>query len=337
MHKKWNSIYITNGLELSSLKNTNRISFFILFCLLLNITGFSQVRDNELPDSVNHQTSPFPTPKKLILGGLQVALWGGSFYSLNRAWYANYPRTKFHTFNDWREWKQMDKAGHIWTTYSISEHTDKLWRWAGTSDKKAAIIGSLSSICYSSVVEVLDGFSDKWGFSPTDVVANLSGTGIYLSQSLLWNEQRVRIKLSYHPVSYGNLNNRANQLFGTGDIEKMLKDYNGQTYWASINIHSFFPKTNFPKWLNLALGYGAESMLGGYDNAWYEKSGNYIDRKDIARYRKFYISADIDLTKIKTRNKVLKTVFSMMNVLKIPAPALEFNSTGKLRFHPLYY
>ncbi len=319
------------------MKNINSIFFFTLISILLNTTGFSQVTGNSALDSVKHQDIRFPTQKKIILGGLQVALWGGSFYSLNKAWYANYPKTKFHTFNDWREWKRMDKAGHMWTTYSISEHTANLWRWAGTERKKAAIIGSVSAIAYSSVVEVLDGFSGKWGFSPTDVMANLSGTGVFMAQSLLWDQQRIRIKLSYHPVNYGDLNDRANQLFGTGDIEKMLKDYNGQTYWASINIHSFFPKSNFPPWLNLALGYGAETMLGGYENTWYDDNGNYINRKDILRQRKYFISADIDLTKIKTRNKVLKTAFSMMNVLKIPAPAIQFNSRGKMRFHPLYY
>ena len=319
------------------MKNINSIFFFTLISILLNTTSFSQVTGNPALDSVNHKNIRFPTQKKIILGGLQIALWGGSFYSLNKAWYANYPKTKFHTFNDWREWKRMDKAGHMWTTYSISEHTANLWRWAGTERKKAAVIGSLSAIGYSSVVEVLDGFSDKWGFSPTDVMANIFGTSVFMTQSLLWDQQRIRIKLSYHPVNYGDLNDRANQLFGTGDIEKMLKDYNGQTYWASINIHSFFPKSNFPTWLNLALGYGAETMLGGYENTWYDPNGNYINRKDILRQRKYFISADIDLTKIKTRNKVLKTAFSMMNVLKIPAPAIQFNSKGKMRFHPLYY
>jgi hypothetical protein len=46
---------------------------------------------------------------------------------------------------------------------------------------------------------------------------------------------------------------------------------------------------------------------------------------------------DIDLNKIKTKNRTLKTILSAVNVLKIPAPAVEVNSRGKVHFHPLFY
>jgi hypothetical protein len=35
------------------------------------------------------------------------------------------------------------------------------------------------------------------------------------------------------------------------------KDYNGQTYWLSVNLHSFIKA---PKWLNLAIGYGGRNV-----------------------------------------------------------------------------
>jgi hypothetical protein len=168
-------------------------------------------------------------------------------------------------------------------------------------------------------------------------MANTSGAALYLGQEFLWNQQRIRMKLSYHPVQYGALKGRADELFGTGEVEKLLKDYNGQTYWASINVKSFFPESRFPSWLNLALGYGAERMLGGYQNTWTDASGSIYSRNDILRYKKFMISADVDLTKIKTKNKVLKTAFSMINVLKIPAPAISLNTNGKASFYGLYF
>jgi hypothetical protein len=46
-------------------------------------------------------------------------------------------------------------------------------------------------------------------------------------------------------------------------LEQMLKDYNGQTYWLSVNLHSFYKGSKIPKWLNLAIGYGANGMLTG--------------------------------------------------------------------------
>jgi hypothetical protein len=120
-------------------------------------------------------------------------------------------------------------------------------------------------------------------------------------------------------------------------VEKLLKDYNGQTYWASINVKSFFPESRFPSWLNLALGYGAERMLGGYGNSWKDAAGTVYSRTDIARYKKFLLSVDVDLTKINTKNKVLKTAFSLINVLKIPAPAISVNTKGNASFYGLYF
>lgn len=289
--------------------------------------------------SVNAQDSSAAQVKtrKIVLTGVQVGLWGGTFFSLNKTWYANYPRSDFHFYNDWKEWQHMDKAGHTWSSYQISNHTSKIWQWAGMEKKKAVIIGGISGMAYLSIIEILDGYSDKWGFSIPDILANTAGAGIFAAQELGWNEQRISIKLSYSPYRYGTLTTRANALFGSGDAEKVLKDYNGQTYWASINIKSFFPASHCPEWLNIALGYGARTMLGGYENTWTTSSGMTINRSDIPRYKRFYMSADIDLTRIKTKSKTLKTVFSLFNVLKVPAPTVEWNGLEKLRFHPFFY
>ena len=274
--------------------------------------------------------------RKWILTGASLSLWGGSYYALHNSWYANHPSTRFHLYNDWGEWQQMDKAGHVWSAYQIADHASAMWKWAGLSSQQSSIIGSISSMAYLSIIEIMDGRSQKWGFSIPDMLANSTGAMIYLGQELLLKEQPVRIKMSYIPYQYGSLQNRADELFGKSQVEKLLKDYNGQTYWASVNIRSILPSSAFPKWLNVAVGYGAKTMLGGYTNTWIDENGNTIVRDDILRYRKIYLSADIDLTKIKTSNKTLKTVFSLINVLKFPAPAIEFTNQGKINFHPLF-
>jgi hypothetical protein len=275
--------------------------------------------------------------KKWLLGGIQAGFWAGSFYTLDKAWYANYPRSSFQFYNDGKEWQQMDKAGHVWSAYQLSRLSGSLWRAAGSSQKNAAWIGSLTSMGYMSVIEILDGYSDKWGFSGYDVLSNSIGASAFLVQELAWKEQRISFKLSYSPVRYGMLQNRANELFGSGDVEKVLKDYNGQTYWASINLRSFFPRSGIPQWMNLSLGYGARTMLGGYENIWNDANGNTVTRYDIPRYKRMYLSLDVDLTRIPSRNKFIKTIFSMANVLKIPAPAIELNTRGQFRFHPFFY
>ena len=272
-----------------------------------------------------------------VLGGVQASLWAGSFIALNKAWYANYPKAPFHFYNDGKEWLQMDKLGHAWSTYQISQHTSKIWQWSGMNHQKSVLIGTFSGMAYLSVIEILDGYSDKWGFSGYDVLANAAGAGLYGLQEIGWKEQRIQMKLSYMPVNYGGLKDRADQLFGSGSVEKVLKDYNGQTYWLSANIKSFFPSSNLPSWLNLAAGYGASTMLGGYENKWTDNNGNLITRFDINRVRRFHLSLDIDLSRINTKNKKVATILSLFNVVKLPAPSIEFDTRGKIRFHPLFY
>jgi hypothetical protein len=305
-------------------------------CLIILVFCFYQLHA-QLPQKLDMKGDSSFKKRKWVLGSVQASLWAGSFLALNKAWYANYAKSPFHFYDDSKEWLQMDKIGHSWSTYQISQHTTKIWEWAGTGHQQSVLIGSLSGMAYLSVIEILDGYSDKWGFSGYDVLANAAGAGLFAFQELGWKEQRIQMKLSYLPVKYGNLANRADDLFGDGSVEKVLKDYNGQTYWLSANIKLFFPNSDVPSWLNIAAGYGAKTMLGGYENKWYDGNGNLVTRFDIKRVRRFHLSLDVDLTRIKVKSKKIATLFSLFNVLKIPAPSFEIGSDGRFKFHPLYY
>lgn len=284
-------------------------------------------------------TSPGYTARKWLVGSGSAAAYGGSFLFLSTAWYKDYPKTGFHTFNDMGEWKQVDKVGHTWTTYHTSRLTTELWQWAGVSRNKALLLGTGSSLLYLFSIEYLDGHSADWGWSWGDIGANVMGSSLYTSQEMLWKEQRVGIKFSSHykPYNQPDLHQRTNQLFGRSFQGRLLKDYNAQTYWLSANLYSFYPTSSLPKWLNVGIGYGADGMFGGYENIARDKNGKVIfDRRDIKRYRQWMLSPDVDFTKIKTRSKFLKTAFSALNVLKFPAPALEF-SNGSFKLKALAY
>ena len=270
----------------------------------------------------------------LIVSAANISLWATSFIILNKTWYADYPRSSFHFFNDNAEWNQMDKAGHLWTNYHITRLSYEMWKWTGLNDKKSLILGGISGVAYQSIIELQDGFSSQWGFSWGDMTANVAGAATFVAQELGWKEQRIQVKFSYWPYNYPSaLTGRRNQLFGKSQPERILKDYNSQTYWVSANISSFFPRSSIPKWLNVSVGYGSDGMYGGTQNTWTDKDGNSFNRTDIKRVRKLYLSADADLTKIKTRSGLLKTVFYVLNMVKVPAPALEVNSQGGVKVH----
>lgn len=274
------------------------------------------------------------------VAGSHGLLYAGSLLVLNEAWYKGFPKQGLASFDDSKEWLQVDKSGHAWAAYSLSRSSAQTWRWTGMSDKKADILGGVSGFGFLTVVEILDGRSAKWGFSWTDIAANTFGTGLFLGQQLGWKEQRIAMKYSFHHKSYGDavLQERAKDLFGSTWYEGMLKDYNNQTHWLSANLKSFFKESKLPNWLNIAVGYGADGMFGGFENLARDNSGNIVfDRRDIQRVRQFYLAPDIDFTKIHTNNKWLKRLFFVLQGFKFPAPALMLNSKGKVRGYLLYF
>ncbi|MEQ6124852.1 DUF2279 domain-containing protein [Pseudotenacibaculum sp. MALMAid0570] len=293
----------------------------LIFLFFLSLTSYGQ--DNSTfwkkSDTLNKSRR-----NSIIIS--ETTLASATFLALNKVWYADYPRSNFHFTNDNNQWKQMDKIGHIMSSYYIGKIGMELLDWSGVSKKNQLIYGATLGFGFLTGIEILDGFSDEWGFSWGDFTANAAGTGLLIGQELLWNEQRVTLKYSFHKTDYAKV--RPNTL-GKSFFEQALKDYNGQTYWLSANIWSFAKESNIPKWLNIAFGYGAEGMLYGEDLPSNQFSQN--------PYRQFYLSFDIDLVKIPTKSKFLKSVFSVINFIKIPAPTLEFRSKGGLKFHYLYF
>ncbi|HPF96837.1 MAG: DUF2279 domain-containing protein [Mangrovimonas sp.] len=295
-----------------------------LFFLLLKVSLFAQSgidRFLKPTDSLN-------VPRRNAVIITESSLATISLVGLNQLWYADYPQSNFHTINDSGEWLQMDKFGHVFSSYQVGRVGADLLAWSGVSERDQLIYGSTLGFAYLGVVEVFDGFSEEWGFSWTDILANAAGTSLYVGQQLLWKEQRITLKYSFHQTHYAVQNP---DKLGDGWTEEFLKDYNGQTYWLSVNLHSFFKESEVPKWLNVAFGYGAEGMLTGEN----ESVNNNLITQD--RRRQFYFSLDVDLSRIQTKSHFLKTIFSIFNVLKVPFPTVEFTEKNGFRFHGIYF
>ncbi len=226
----------------------------------------------------------------------------------------------------------MDKLGHILTAYTIARLTGAIYQWCGIREASASSYASALAMAYQTNIEIFDGFSSAWGFSPGDMLANTIGASLFLSQQAAWDGQRITMKISFHPTDYSQY--RPDEL-GSNFTEQCLKDYNGQTYWLAFAISSFLPKGNkVPGWLCLDFGYGAEGMIGAITNPIiYNNNGDLVT---FPRYRQLYCSLDVDLTKIQTNSGALKTFFGLVSFIKIPMPTLEL-SRGKLKFHILYF
>jgi len=226
----------------------------------------------------------------------------------------------------------VDKIGHMVTSYNIGRIGYSALRWSGVKEKKAIWIGGSMGFVFLTTVEIFDGFSAEWGASTSDILFNGLGTIFFIGQQFLWHDQRFTLKFSYHFTDYAQYNP---EQLGESYAERIFKDYNGHTYWLSANIRSFIRKdSKFPKWLNVAFGYGAKGMLGAKSNPEYV-NGEPVPHYD--RVPQYYLSLDIDLTRIKTKSEFLNILFNLVGFIKIPMPTIEYNKDDHFKFHLLYF
>jgi hypothetical protein len=266
----------------------------------------------------------------LTVAGVTLGGYGAAYLGMYYTWYRDFPLTDFHFFNDNAEWGQVDKIGHTMGGYQGARGMIGLFKWGGLSQRKAALYGGLIGGLAMVPVELLDGLAVKWGASWGDIVADVGGGAIAFGNEMLWAEQRIQVKASYHPTYYSEARP---DLFGD-KYTRYMKDYNGHTGWLSFRVHSFLPegkfKQKYPRWLNLAVGYGANGLLGGYED------GQTTPAIRAREYRQYYLSPDIDLSAIPTRSGALRLVLDILNCVHLPSPALEYNSKHGIQWHWLY-
>src|SRR5450432_2615611 len=113
---------------------------FLLLSLL-----FIAEKNLSAQSSINRFLTPADTFNKhrtLIVAGTWTGIYAVTLVGLSQLWYADYPRSSFHFFNDNGEWLQMDKAGHAYTAYFESVWTTDALQWAGVKQNNAAWIGA---------------------------------------------------------------------------------------------------------------------------------------------------------------------------------------------------
>ena len=295
---------------------------FLLWSFYFGLsTSYAQSTFFKPSDSLNNK-------RNLAINISSAGIWSSSLIMLDKAWYKDYPQSKFHFFNDNSEWLQMDKCGHAFTAYQISKSLTSLYRWTGMKNKKAVILGTSIAIAYQTSIECLDGISTEWGFSVGDELANVSGGLLFGIQQYFWNQQYILFKQSYSPSPYAAL--RPNVL-GSNVAERYLKDYNGQTYWLSFAPNAILKSSKIPNWLLLSFGYSIDAKLVGDKNT-YTTSNNITYKAS----REFLLSFDIDLSKLPIKRKWIKDILRPFNAIKIPLPTLHWKN-GICYGHGMYF
>jgi len=107
--------------------------------------------------------------------------YGIGVVAMYQLWYKDIPRQSFRFFNDNAEWKQIDKAGHFFSAFYISKGTAHVLRDCGIPSRRSAVIGSLTGFALLLPVEIFDGYSEAYGASTGDLIANAAGSSFFLS------------------------------------------------------------------------------------------------------------------------------------------------------------
>jgi hypothetical protein len=301
-----------------------KLLFISLWVLCCSVICFSQQKYVvTYPDSISNKRLG-----KVIGYGAGVYALGISYLSF--VWYKDHERVPFHFYDDSKGYLQMDKFGHAYSAYWESYAAYKALRWAGVDKKKALIWGAPMGFVFQAPIEVFDGLYKGWGFSWWDMAANAFGSTLFTLQEVFFDEQLILMKFSYSPSGYP----KYHHILGTNHLENFFLDYNGHTHWLSANIKGLTGISFLPGWLNMAFGYSANGMIFEFENPTYYQGKPF---PYLERYRQFLFSLDIDMSKIPAKRRWVRTVFSTVNLIKVPFPALEFNRIDGVKLRPLYF
>lgn len=296
----------------------NKHIWTLLICLLLSQAN-AQSDSSAIPkDSV----TAIDYKKRLrrvnyAAGGLYVV----SMVGLYHLWYANSELVSFHWFDDNKQWLQVDKVGHAYSAYHIARTASRVYYFAGVPEEKSVYWGAAAGFIFLTPIEFFDGFSATYGASWGDLVANTIGCAMLPAQYALWKEERIQFKWSFSRSGYAH--QRPN-LLGRNLQEEMLKDYNGQTYWLAVSPgywEAVHKATKWPKWLNIAVGYGGDQMV-------------YADPTQNSMLgwqhsRQWYLAPDVRFTAIKSNSKWVRSALFLLDMIHLPSPALEYRVRGQ--------
>jgi hypothetical protein len=247
-----------------------------------------------------------------IGGGYAAALTTLHIIQRNAWWKEPGP---FQVVEDWHFALQVDKAGHLWGGYAMSYLSGELLLAAGVSPKNATLMGSLIGLLYQTYVELEDGFSRDWGFSPSDEIANFLGAYWYLAQHYWQPLQAFQLRWQYVPARWTGERPRTHG--GT-----FIDDYNSSSFWLSIDLWQLLPqrwRDAYPEWLMLSIGYGVRNIETG-----------------LPPERRYMLGLDYNLAALLPEGAPLwNWLRQSLMLFKLPAPAVEFGPHPP-RFHLLY-
>lgn len=210
-------------------------SALLLLCLLAAQAAIAGDPDPAQDPSVDAPTlAPAPNLRlrnTLIIGtgatliaAYGKAKWwqsgfGGGFKTSNEGWFGR--NTEFGG---------ADKLGHMYSNYGAVRLLTPLFETAGNSRDASVSLAAWTTVGIFTGVEVVDGLSRRWNFSPQDALMNVAGAalGVVLEAHPELDE-KFDFRVAYRPSPGSGFNP-----FG---------DYSGQKYLLVVKADGFAGKS----------------------------------------------------------------------------------------------
>jgi hypothetical protein len=178
----------------------------------------------------------------MILGGLTVKgfvtwNWGPSGFRFNsEGWFD-------------RGSMGMDKLGHAYSTYMITELITDRVKYKALDPNGAALAAAAVAMTTMLYVEVFDGFSGDHGFSYEDLIADAAGAGLSILRSAVPGlQEKLDFRLEYIPS-------------GNESGFHPITDYSGQKYVLALKLAGFEALRDTPlRFVELQAGYFARGF-----------------------------------------------------------------------------
>lgn len=272
-------------------------------------------------------TQPFKTTKiKPISAIAFTAAMAGIFYiqhdmQQNTIWKEV---GDFNIHEDWQYSYGLDKLGHFYAGFASSYILSEVLFGMGFSWELGTLVGSGLGLLYTSYIEILDGYSVHFGFSPSDFYADFAGATFHSLQYYFPVLQNINPKFMYVNPAWIGENKRIPH-------ETFIDDYSSQTFWFSVNVHNLLPddaKRYWPKWLELTIGYGVFSLCEPGKNC--DQNLSYPFSNSAWGNRSLLIGLDYNLVSLLPEGgsfwNWIRQGLDLFRLL--PAPTLQISDRG---------
>jgi len=148
-----------------------------------------------------------------------------------------------------------DKLGHAFTSYAVTNVLFDHLVMEGRTPERAVMSAVLTTQAIMTYMEVLDGFSGQYGFSPEDMVSNLVGSGFaYLRATRPGLRELVDFRLEYE--------------FPGHERYKFSSNYLLALKMSGVDVLRNSPL----RFLELQVGYTARGYLNAEEDAGIKRS-----------------------------------------------------------------